>query len=116
MSRDEQIFLRRAYSQTKKRAKNKGLDINITSEDLIELWATQGGLCALSGLPMTHHFDNGGTKDYNVSIDRIRSTEGYTITNVQLVCSRVNTIKNDLDEASLFWWVKILHNKLNNVE
>jgi hypothetical protein len=58
---------------------------------------------------MTHHHDRGERKEFNVSIDRIRSTEDYTNDNIQLVCARVNIIKNDLDEASLYWWVKNIY-------
>jgi hypothetical protein len=48
-------------------------------------------------------------KEYNASIDRIRSTDDYTFDNIQLVAHRVNILKNDLDEASLYWWIKTIH-------
>lgn len=107
-SRSIDVFLRDLYTKNKSGRKNK-FAWSIKPEDLLELWEEQEGRCAISGVYMTHHADRGERKDFNVSIDRIRSTEGYAKDNVQLVCQRVNTIKNDLDEASLYWWVKHIY-------
>ncbi len=109
-SQDPVYFLRDLYSKHKsatvKKAKHEW---TITVEDVIACWDFQKGRCALSGVYMTHHHDRGERKEFNASIDRIRSTEGYTIDNIQLVCARVNIIKNNLDEASLYWWVKNIY-------
>lgn len=107
-SRDVEVYIRDLFTKNKSGRKNK-FEWAIQPEDLLELWEQQEGKCALSGVYMTHHVDRGHRKDFNVSIDRIRSTEGYIKNNVQLVCQRVNTIKNDLDEASLYWWVKNIY-------
>ena len=69
----------------------------------------QYGSVHVYGVYMAHHQDRGERKDLNASIDRIRSMEVYVPDNIQLVCQRVNLIKNDLDEASLYWWVKNLY-------
>lgn len=103
-----ETYLRDLYTKNKS-ARAKKFEWKIEAEDIISLWNEQQGRCAISGVYMTHHQDRGERKDMNASIDRIRSTEGYVKDNVQLVCQRVNTIKNDLDEASLYWWVKHIH-------
>lgn len=106
-----EIFLRELFTKSKS-ARQKKFDWKIEPEDVIELWKEQEGRCALSGVYMTHHLDRGERKEFNASIDRIRSNEGYIPGNVQLVCQRVNTIKNDLDEASLYWWVKNIYDNM----
>lgn len=107
-SRSVEIFLRDMFTKSKSGRSGK-FEWTIEIEDILDLWEVQDGRCALSGVYMTHHADRGERKDMNCSIDRIRSTEGYVKDNVQLVCQRVNVIKNDLDEASLYWWVKHIH-------
>lgn len=103
-----EIYLRDQFTKNKSSRKDK-FEWSITVDDVLVLWEQQEGRCALSGVYMTHHQDRGERKDLNASIDRIRSTEGYVPDNIQLVCQRVNLIKNDLDEASLYWWVKHLY-------
>jgi len=83
-------------------------ECDLTFEFLMELWNKQEGRCALTGLFMTHHRDRSGKNDFNVSVDRVRSTEGYLKKNVQLVCARVNSIKSDMDRATMYWWIKHL--------
>lgn len=63
--------------------------ITISAEYLIGLYYKQNGLCAISGMKMTHRY-----KDLrSISIDRIDSTKGYIKGNVQLVCQWVNLAK-----------------------
>lgn len=57
---------------------------------LLELWHQQGGICALSGLPMIPQFGH----LESVSIDRKESSEGYEAENIQLVCKWANFGKN----------------------
>ena len=56
---------------------------------LVEMYADQEGLCALSGLPMIHQFND----LCSISVDRIDSEKGYVPGNVQLVCKWVNLAK-----------------------
>lgn len=77
--------------RAKQKAKNpERFEVIITSEFLHSLWDTQGGLCALSRMPMLHEFHN----PRSVSIDRIDGDLGYIPGNVQLVCQWVNLAKN----------------------
>lgn len=69
----------------------------ITVEDVIALWDKQGGLCAISGMPMAHEFKN----LRSASIDRIDSNNGYVPGNIQLVCQWVNYAKNNHSDAEI---------------
>lgn len=75
----------------------------LTIDYLLELWDKQEGLCALTGVPMTHVCGQGKVKT-NVSIDRIDSSLGYTNSNVQLTCVVVNKMKLDMSDTELKFW------------
>lgn len=76
---------------------------------LVQLYETQKGLCAISGVPMT--WDQGGGKSAtNISIDRVDPAKGYKEDNVQLVCTIVNIMKLHYSQESLLWWCKQIIN------
>ena len=90
------------YHNAEKRAKE--LNIELTTEDIHELYNKQNGLCAISGLQMTHETYAFKDKEHiinrlNISIDRINSSLGYTKDNVQLVAAIVNRMKTDLPDS-----------------
>lgn len=82
---------------TKKNCKKyKSFSCNIKIEQLKDLWMKQKGKCAISGINMTH-LTGEGRVIYNASIDRINSELGYTIDNIQLTCTIVNSMKSNLE-------------------
>ena len=113
-----QNYLTRLFGQLKHagtKKKNKKVEWDIELEDVLELWEKQNGKCALTGLFMTYHKDGSGNRDLNASIDRIDPDVKYVITNIQLVCSRANTMKHTLKEDELYWWAKnIVESKEND--
>jgi len=75
----------------------------LTLEMMMTLFNKQNGLCAISGVEMTHILQ-GGRCPSNISIDRIDSTKGYEPDNVQLVCALVNTMKMQYTKEELIGW------------
>jgi hypothetical protein len=67
------------WSRAKYRAKQKGLDFNITKEDIVI-----PDTCPLLGTPME-----------SPSLDRINPSKGYIKGNVWVISNRANTLKND---------------------
>lgn len=118
---DIKNFIKKIYLSCKhncnKRSKN--LVFAITEEDIIELYYKQDGKCALSGQILTKiALEDKGINKYNVSIDRINSSKGYTKDNIQLVGSIINIMKNDIDEKDFILFVSSivcvdLYNKKN---
>ena len=99
-------FLREKVALATRRGK---FDVAVTADDLRVLWEQQGGLCALSGVPMTYAKGQGRLPT-NVSIDRKDSALGYTADNVQLTCYQANLMKSELTTAQLkFWCERILY-------
>ena len=99
-------FLREKIALAKHRGAYK---VQIDAEYLQQLWNEQGGLCALSGVPMTY-LKGKGRVPTNLSMDRKDSTKAYTADNVQLVCYQANLMKSELTEEQLvFWCERILY-------
>lgn len=68
----------------------RGIDWELGPEDIWEIYEKQNYVCALSGVDIG--WDTVG-QIHTASIDRIDSSKGYTIENVQLVHKDVNFMK-----------------------
>ena len=77
-------------SGAKKRARR--IKIEITLQDIQDVYDSQGGLCAFTGV----HLRFG--KGQNGSVDRIDSSKHYTRSNIQLVDKRINIMKMALPD------------------
>lgn len=66
-----------------------------------DLKERQGGACALTGVPLT--FD-GAYSGIDASLDRIDSTRGYVVGNVQWVHKAINMMKGTLKEPEFVKW------------
>ena len=70
---DEDVKLEKVlqvrWLAAKSRAMDKSLPFTITKEDLLTIWKSQNGKCAISGLDMTYELGEGRTYT-NVSIDQ----------------------------------------------
>lgn len=78
---------------SKARAKRQGWEHDLTIDFLVELWESQGGLCALTGRELEIRSTNERWKQDLVSLDRVDSSKGYTTDNVWLVSQPVNYSK-----------------------
>lgn len=97
------------WQNLKTNAKRRGISVNIEKSDIEDMYKAQGGLCAVTGLPMQFSALESGKNSYAVSVDRIDSDLGYTRENVRLVCARVNLMKMELsDDQMMFWCGAIL--------
>lgn len=74
---------------------SRGYQWELTIEDIWKLYEDQEGVCALSGVPIGWA-DKGLTA--TASIDRIDSSEGYILENVQLVHKDINFMKQQFDQ------------------
>lgn len=86
------------------RAKVETKDTNLSREYLDSLFGEE---CAVSGVKFKMNFTLGTsfTNPYAPSIDRIDSTKGYYIGNVQIVLSAINFAKNSMsmDDFTDVW-------------
>jgi hypothetical protein len=97
----EEQFITSLVTSTRnlaKRRKNKGRHLcaqhSITTDDIMELYKKQNGICVFSGrkMELKSHLNN------STSIDRIDSDKGYTKDNIQLVIWCINQAKNNITD------------------
>lgn len=75
-------------------AKEIKVPFKLTIEEMWHLFLKQNRTCALSGLALTFSTKRNGT-DGNASLDRIDSSKGYIVGNVQWIDKRFNWMKKD---------------------
>lgn len=93
--RDELTPYRYSFRNAKRRFK----EFNLTLEDLKNIWINQNGICPYTGLklqlPTYKKCDNTW---YRASLDRIDSTKGYVIDNIQFVSTPINFMKSTMSD------------------
>ena len=81
------------WFRIKDEAKRRGIQFNVTLEEVWDLFVKQGRKCKLTGLDLTF---GKSSKDSSrtTSLDRIDSQKGYDIANLQWVHKDINWMKN----------------------
>lgn len=74
-------------------------DNPITLDELSQLFITQGGRCALSGIEMT--WAKGKLLPTSITLDRIDHDGGYTSGNVRLLCHAVNSFRGRMSDDEM---------------
>jgi hypothetical protein len=74
--------------------------VEISVNQMIEMWVAQRGLCALSGVRMT--WGNKQITGTSMSMDRIDQNKEYTIDNVRLVCHAVNSLRGRMSDDQMY--------------
>lgn len=95
----------------KRKAKERGLAFEVTSEQLWELFNKQKGLCALSGVPLVletkinsqHNLDR---TTHTASLDRIDNSKPYTIDNVQWIHKVLNHMRRQYSMEDYIEWCR----------
>lgn len=102
--------LKYMFSVKKGQAKAAGMAWDLTLEQVREMWEATGGRCAYLGIEMKLAEFGGnkkkglsrGARDPNrVNFDRIDSSRGYTLGNVQLISDLANRMKQDATPEQL---------------
>lgn len=92
------------WNQVRQSAKVRNLSLDVTKEDAWDLFLKQKGICALSGVTIEIKRCN----DNTASLDRIDSSKGYTLDNIQWVHKRINWMKGDTTEKEFIEWCKTI--------
>lgn len=103
------------FGQLKGGAESRNLQFNIRLEDIWELYVSQGKCCALTGLPIFFGKKSKrlGIREQTASLDRIDSTNGYVIENVQWVHKYIQLMKNKFTQDEFIRYCKLVaeHNR-----
>lgn len=100
----------KAWCSIKSSATAREIPFEISIGDVWELFQKQSGRCALSDIPLD--FDTKwDMEDGNASLDRIDSSKGYVLNNLQWVDKRINYMKRTLSNEEFVELCKLVTNK-----
>lgn len=81
--------------------KKSATPIDLVVADLVALWETQGGRCAVSGVPLRLSDGSGSSTADSLTISRRDPTKPYSRENVRLVAQQVAYAMNVWGEDQL---------------
>ena len=91
---------RRLVRKSKERAALSGQPHTLEISDVLAMIEAQGGICALSGMPLSFEKSaTGRRKPFAPSLDRVDCAGGYTLENCRIVCVIVNLSRGDFSDA-----------------
>jgi len=96
------------FTTIKNRAIKKGLSCTITIQQIWDLFLKQNQKCALSGIDIQIAESRRTKEIMTASLDRIDSSKGYTIDNVQWVHKDINTMKNNIPQNQFIHWCQLV--------
>jgi len=103
------------WNHVVRNARIRDIEVSIEMQDAWDLFQTQGGRCALTGVLLVIHApcrktrgarERHGSTNITASLDRIDSTKGYEAGNVQWVHKVVNIMKSDHSDAEFVEWCR----------
>ena len=87
-------------------------EINITLEDLKDIWEQQNGICPYTGLKLyLPSWKKVGTAEQlwcRASLDRIDSSKGYVVGNIQFISTPINYMKNTMSDKETKQYLKLI--------
>lgn len=96
-------FTRMLYSRRAKGRGNSRKSVDVTHSDIKKLWEAQNGRCRYTGwslvLPRSGTWEPGVPDALKASLDRVDSTKGYVLDNVQFISLAANLAKNNFSES-----------------
>jgi len=96
------------WSSLERNARRRGIDFNITIEEVWNLFLQQNRTCVYTGLELFFVRDMNNVTGKTASLDRIDSSKGYIHGNVQWVHKIVNHMKMDASEEDFINMCKLV--------
>jgi len=98
------------WGNLKRGAANRGIEFNVSIQDAWNLYEHQSSKCALSGANITFVRRYAEDRDkQSASLDRIDSSKGYVIGNIQWIHKVLNHLKWDITQDELLYWCKLIY-------
>lgn len=97
------------FKYSLKNAKKRFKEFNLTLESLKEIWNAQNGICPYTGLKLElPSYSKRINIWYRASLDRIDSSKGYIIGNVQFVSTPINYLKSTMTDLETKQYLKLI--------
>jgi hypothetical protein len=96
--------------------RNRNKIVDITIEDLKEIWELQEGKCTYLKINLILSSYSKIKKDpiYSASLDRIDSNKGYEKGNIQWISRSMNYMKNDITDQEVRFIIKLIKENVEN--
>jgi len=116
-SRDLETKLKIILKATRRKDKFRGRTIskisNLTLKQLHNLYQKQDGKCFYTGEKLEHSYEYNNPRRFNlISLDRLDSEKGYTISNVVFCCWGINKMKNNIPFKKFILICKIISERM----
>ncbi len=95
----------------KSNAKRKGLEFNLTNEELEILFKSNCFYCGSKPKSIMNRPKTNGPYQYN-GIDRKDNNVGYVKENVVSCCTQCNYVKNSFDYNEFILWIEVVYSNL----
>ncbi len=99
-------FIRKTKQRLDSMRKSRIIEFDIDEVELKRIWDNQKGICPYTNIKM---YIANGRKDRGLiqaSLDRIDSSKGYIVGNLEFVCMGVNFAKNSFSKQDMLNFVK----------
>lgn len=110
-NRDNARYLKARYVKLRSRCLKEGIDFNLSFQDMIDLYESNGGRCFYTDIPMELEIGLGPNRN-TLSFDRILPDKGYIAGNVVLCLARINAVKNNLTLDEMRQWMPSFYERL----
>lgn len=97
-------------TQTKRSAKNRDLEFNLSIEYLAKVFDKQDGICPLTGFKLKFSTAPKKSEETTASPDRIDNSKGYIEGNVRFVHKIVNKMRNNMSDEEFLKWCRCVVN------
>lgn len=104
------LEIKTIYNRLKASAAKRNIPFDLTLVDLNNL--SYPITCPILGIPLS--FNRGEAKDNSYSIDRIDSTKGYVIGNIEVISLRANKLKSDATIQEIQLLAEYYNEKVTN--
>ena len=105
------------YKNHIRRAKKRNKDVSVTPEYLYNVFCKQNGRCIYTNIKLKHPNWNGVHNSIETaSLDRIDSSKGYEIGNVQFVSMAMNFAKGKMSHSDTIKFVNIIKNNGDDLD
>lgn len=92
------------FNNIKNKSVIRNICFDVTIEDFWNQYVKQNGLCALTKTPIDFIYTSNKYRDFSASLDRIDSSKGYLIDNIQWVHKKINMMKGSLQDQEFIEW------------
>lgn len=89
-------------------AEVRNIKFNISLNDIWDLFLKQNGKCVFSGANLTFPKNRKDTS-YTASLDRIDSSKGYELDNIQWIERNINFMKQSMNNEEFLYYIKKIY-------